>query len=192
MIKNIPRESVMQKTIKLATIVLLLTVSSQLRAQEKDQKESERTPQEQQAIEQIRELGGSVLEVAQNDNRLDVAYHLADGKVEDKHLEPLKNAKSVYSLNLRCTDVTDAGLANLKGLNSLVKLHLEKTKVTDKGLANLKGLSNLEYLNVYGTQVTDKGLEQLTSLKKLKKDLRLGNEGYGCGNSQVEEGTRKH
>ena len=94
----------MRKTIAVATFAFLLAVTSQVSAQDKEQDESKRSPQEKQAIAKIRELGGSVLEVAQNDNRLDVAYHLANDKVEDKHLEPLKNAKSVYSLNLRGTD----------------------------------------------------------------------------------------
>ena len=72
-------------------------------------------------------------------------------------------------LNLRGTDVTDAGLDTVGKLKSLVRLHLERTKITDAGLAHLKGLTNLEYLNLYGTGVTDGGLEQLTGLKKLKK-----------------------
>ena len=124
---------------------------------------------EKAAVAAIKKLGGSVLEVAQNDGRLDVAYHLADGKIGDKQLEPLKKIKHIHSLNLRGTEVTDAGLAAIAGLGSLERLHLEKTKVTDAGLAHLKGLANLQYLNVYGTAVTDAGLKHLAGLKKLKK-----------------------
>ena len=86
---------------------------------------------EKAAVAAIKKLGGSVLEVAQNDGRLDVAYHLADGKIGDKQLEPLKKIKHIHSLNLRGTEVTDAGLAAIAGLGSLERLHLEKTKVTD-------------------------------------------------------------
>ncbi|MED5400192.1 MAG: hypothetical protein VX669_07360, partial [Planctomycetota bacterium] len=127
------------------------------------------TAAEKAAVAAIKKFGGSVLEVAQNDGRLDVAYHLADGKIGDKQLAPLKAIKHIHSLNLRGTEVTDAGLASIAGVGGLQRLHLEKTKVTDAGLAHLKGLSNLQYLNVYGTAVTDGGLKHLSGLKKLKK-----------------------
>lgn len=128
------------------------------------------TEAEKAAIAKIREAGGQVMEVAQNDNHLEVAYHLADGTVTNDHLAPLKELKGrIVSLNLRGTAVTDEGLANLEGLTGLQRLHLEKTKITDKGLLHLKGLTGLEYLNLYGTEVTDAGLEQLAGLKNLKK-----------------------
>ena len=68
---------------------------------------------EKAAVAAIKKLGGSVLEVAQDDGRLDVAYHLTDGKVEDKHLAPVKALKHIYSLNLRGTEITDGGLAQI-------------------------------------------------------------------------------
>ncbi|MFO0918004.1 MAG: hypothetical protein U0872_06765 [Planctomycetaceae bacterium] len=127
------------------------------------------TEAEKQAIAAIKKLGGNVMEIAQNDARLDVAFHLADSKIGDEQLALVKNLPRTTILNLRGTDITDAGLANLKDLKGLTKLHLEKTKITDAGLEHLKGLENLEYLNLYGTQVTDAGLKQLEGLKKLKK-----------------------
>lgn len=128
------------------------------------------TKEEQQAMAEIRKLGGQVMELAQNDNRLAVAYHLADGKITDEHLAPLKGIhKRLYELNLRGTDVTDAGLAHLKDMPQLTRLHLEKTKITDKGLEHLQGLPGLEYLNVYGTEVTDGCVARLKDLKNLKK-----------------------
>lgn len=127
------------------------------------------TDAEKQAVARMRELGGHVMELAQNDNRLTVAWHLADGTVGDDKLAPVKGVQHVYELNLRGTDVTDAGLANLKELPYLTRLHLEKTKITDAGLQHLSDLKNLEYLNVYGTAVTDAGLEHLKGLTNLKK-----------------------
>ncbi|HEY0983627.1 hypothetical protein [Schlesneria sp.] len=124
---------------------------------------------EKTAIAEVRKSGGQVMELAQNDPRLDVAFHLADGKITDDSLAPLKNLPRVAQLNLRGREITSAGLAHLKDLKGLVRLHLEKTKVTDEGLENLKGLENLEYLNLYGTAVTDAGLKHLHGLKKLKK-----------------------
>jgi hypothetical protein len=124
---------------------------------------------EKKAIEQIRQQGGLVLELAQNDNHLEVAYLETDGKFSDAYLAPLKDlSKRLVHLNLRGQPVTDAQLVYLKDLTGLTQLHLEKTKVTDKGLVSLKGLVNLEYLNLYGTEVTDAGLAQLEGLKKLK------------------------
>lgn len=127
------------------------------------------TDAEKAAIAEIRKAGGQVLELAQNDPRLDVAFHLADGKITDEQLVPLKNLPQVAQLNLRGREITNAGLVNLKDLKGLVRLHLEKTKVTDDGLVNLKGLENLEYLNLYGTETTDAGLKHLEGLKKLKR-----------------------
>ncbi|MEX0716281.1 MAG: hypothetical protein WD066_06840 [Planctomycetaceae bacterium] len=124
---------------------------------------------EQQAIAEIRGHGGSVMELAQNDSRLVVAYHLADGEVIDEKLAPLAKLTRVVELNLRGTEIGDDGLAHVAGLNTLVRLHLEKTKIGDAGLDHLKGLENLEYLNLYGTQITDAGLARLAGMKKLKR-----------------------
>ncbi len=124
---------------------------------------------EKAAIAEIQKSGGQVMELAQNDARLDVAFHLADGKITDEQLLPLKSLPQIAQLNLRGREITNAGLVNLKELKGLVRLHLEKTKITDDGLQSLKGLENLEYLNLYGTQITDAGLKHLEGLKKLRK-----------------------
>jgi len=126
-------------------------------------------PAIEQAKSKIRASGGSVLELAQNDDRLEVAFHLSDKKVTDETLKTLAGLTKVTSLNLRGTDVTSAGLAQLKSLKGLTHLHLEKTKVDDAGLKHLKELPNLVYLNLYGTGITNAGLPQLSSLKKLKR-----------------------
>jgi hypothetical protein len=127
------------------------------------------TEEEKQAIAAIKKLGGNVMEIAQNDSRLDVAFHLADAKIGDEQIAPVKNLPRTMILNLRGTEITDAGLAYLRDLKGLTKLHLERTKITDAGLEHLKGLENLEYLNLYGTAVTDAGLKHLEGLKKLRR-----------------------
>jgi hypothetical protein len=123
---------------------------------------------EKKAIAKIRESGALVLEIAQNDNRLDVSYITAQGKVTNEQLAPLKDLTKLAHLNLRGLEIGDDALAYIAGQKTLVRLHLEKTKITDKGLEHLKHLENLEYLNLYGTEVGDPGLEHLTNLKKLK------------------------
>jgi len=129
----------------------------------------ETTAAGKKAVETLRGWGVLVLEVAQNDNRLDISYHLvSDTKITDEHLAPLKDLKRAYSVNLRGCEVAGAGLAHLSGLPHLERLHLEKTKVTDDALKHVAGLPKLQYLNLYGTAITDAGLEHLKGLKTLK------------------------
>ena len=45
---------------------------------------------------------------------------------------------ALQSLDLRKTEITDAGLVNLKGLTGLQWLYLMGTKVTEAGVAELK------------------------------------------------------
>src|SRR5262245_20860473 len=123
---------------------------------------------EAQAIAQIEKAGGSVRQIAQNDDRREVDLHLAGTSCGDEQLAPVAKIKKVVSLNLAKTSVTDAGLEYVKPLTELIQLHLELTKITDKGLSLLKGLEKLTYLNLYGTAVTDAGLAQLTGLKSLR------------------------
>lgn len=157
---------------RLALIFTLLAAvtSSMLLAEDKPKEAPKPTQAELDAIAAVKKAGGSVLQVAQNDNRLDIAFHLADGKIGDEQVATVKPLGNIiYSLNLRGTEVTDKGLEQLKDLKSLVRLHLERTKITDAGLANLAALENLEYLNLYGVEVTDAGVQSLAGLKKLKR-----------------------
>jgi hypothetical protein len=121
------------------------------------------------AIEAINKIGGTVMQLAQNDDSLVVDFHLGGTALTDDGLANVKVLPKVVQLNLKDTQITDEGLAHIAGLATLNMLHLEKTKVTDAGLVHLKDLGNLEYLNLYGTAVTDAGLEHLKSLGKLKK-----------------------
>src|SRR3954453_22375697 len=83
-----------------------------------------RTDAEQKAMAKIQQLGGLVLELAQNDPRLEVSYQQKEGKFSDEYLLPLKELKGLVHLNLRGQDVTDAQTVHLKDLTSLTRLHL--------------------------------------------------------------------
>ena len=158
------------RRIALFFTLLAAVSSSMLLAEDKPKEAPKPTQAELDAIAAVKKAGGSVLQVAQNDNRLDIAFHLADGKIGDEQVATVKPLGNIiYSLNLRGTEVTDKGLEQLKDLKSLVRLHLERTKITDAGLANLAALENLEYLNLYGVEVTDAGVQSLAGLKKLKR-----------------------
>jgi len=123
---------------------------------------------DQKVIQAIEKAGGSVRQIAQNDDRLEVDFHLQPGALTDDQLTVLKDLKKVIHLHLGNTNITDRGLVHLAGLTTLMELHLEKTKITDAGLKSLANLTALEYLNLYGTAVTDAGLVQLKGLSKLK------------------------
>jgi hypothetical protein len=162
----------MRRTLILCGMPAVLAAIAALAARPalaQDAAKVEHTDAEKQAMQKVRDLGGHVMELAQNDKHLEVAYHLTDGDVTDEYLAPLANMPLLVHVNLRGTKVTDAGLKHLAGLKSLRKLHLEKTAITDAGLEHLKGLENLEYWNLYGTNVTDAGLKHLEPLKKLRK-----------------------
>ncbi len=123
---------------------------------------------DQKTIQAIEKLGGSVRQIAQNDDRLEVDFHLQPGSLTDDQLAVLKDLKKVIHLHLGNTNITDKGLAQISGLTTLTELHLEKTKITDAGLKSLARLSELSYLNLYGTGITDAGLVNLKGLAKLK------------------------
>ena len=141
------------------------------------------------AIAAVEKLGGRVQEVAQNDNHLEVSYHLSGASVTDASLVPLARLKKIVHLDLGQTGITDAGLAHVRGLTELTDLHLEGTKVTDRGLASLKGLVNLTYLNLYGTAVTDAGLDQPDRADEAAPHLRLADQSHRRRREQAEEGA---
>ncbi len=126
------------------------------------------TEAEAKAIEALEKAGGSVRPTAQNDDRLEVDFHLAGSSITNESVKPVSQLANVIDLHLGGTGIDDGALASIAGLAALTRLHLEKTGVTDKGLSQLKKLANLEYLNLYGTAVSDTGLKQLAGLTKLK------------------------
>ena len=137
-------------------------------------------------VKAIENAGGQAMPVAQDDPHLTVAFHLSDKKTTDETLALLKGSADIVELNLRGTDITDAGLPHIASLKSLKKLHLEKTKVTDAGLKQLAGLDSLEYLNLYGTEITDAGLETLKTIKSLKKVFLWQTKVTDAGQSALE------
>ncbi len=152
-------------------ILSLLTLVAVLFAAAVVETRAQGTPSaaEQEAIEKIESAGGSARRVAQNDDSIEVDFHLQGSSVTDKDLAPIAQLSNLVAVHLGNTGVTDEGLSHLKMIESLVRLHLGNTKISDAGLAHLKGLKNLTYLNLYGTEVSDAGLKHLRGLKKLEK-----------------------
>ena len=129
------------------------------------------------AVAKVRSLGGQVLELAQNDPRLDVSFHLGDVTLTPEHFAALRPlAGRVVELNLRGTNVDDALAKSLADLTALERLHLEKTAVTDASAGTLAALPKLTYLNLYGTAVTDAGLKPFAAADRFAdpdKSLKL-------------------
>ena len=123
------------------------------------------------ALAAIADSGGRAVALAQNDPRLDVAFHLAGGEVTAEQLDAVVALRDrVVGLNLRGTDVTDEAVREkVSKLTELRTLHLEKTGVTDAALPALAKLGDLESLNLYGTKVTDAGIQNLAGMKGLRR-----------------------
>ncbi len=68
-------------------------------AADKPQEKLEHNEAEKAAMAEIRKLGGHVMELAQTDPHLEVAYHLTDGDVSDDHLKPLANMPLLVAVN---------------------------------------------------------------------------------------------
>jgi len=157
-----------------------------------------RARQQEQAVDAILQLGGSVYYDYEYDSSRKrqagaeplgpkwlrtwvgehyfvtaVAVDLGERQIDDaalEHLEPLRHLKT---LHLYANPIGDAGLAHIQGLTALEFLILNETQLTDAGLVHLKGLTNLHTLVLMNTEVSDEGLVHLADLKSLE-DLRLG------------------
>ena len=147
-------------------LVAMFSVAG-IHAQDEEGVTIEYSDADKNRITQIEEAGASILEVAQNDNRLNVAFHLASGEIGNDQIATVKDLPFILSLNLRGTKIDDEGVKNLTGLKGLERLHLEKTTLTDAGLKQLLSLESLAYLNVYGTQVTDAAIEDISKMEKI-------------------------
>ena len=94
---------------------MMLVPGSLLTAQEEEEGVTIKySDADKAAVEKIRDAGAAILEVAQNDNRLNVAFHLGSGEIGDEQVATVKDLGFIVSLNLRGTKVTDAGVADLQ------------------------------------------------------------------------------
>lgn len=146
---------------------------------------------DQEAVQQIQQIGNVMMKVAQNVNWLRANFRLIGDQVDNAVIAPLANIPNLVELNLANTKVTDEGLVSIAGLTNLTHLHLENTAITDAGLAHLKGLSNLVYLNLYNTKVTDAGMDHLSGLANLRKIYLWQTEVTDAGATQLQAALPK-
>lgn len=89
----------------------------------------------------------------------------------------LQHLKSLETLDLRKTNVSDAALTHLASLSTLRILKLEYSpQLTDKGLNDIAELSNLLELDLAFVPVTDQSITSLTKLKSLQKLYLYGTQ----------------
>src|SRR5205807_8897139 len=88
-------------------------------------------------------------------------------------LKQVAGLKSLQSLDLSQTRVTDAGLMNLRGLQ-LKSLEIPEAAKTDLGLKHYLAIVSAPLsLCLHGWNVSEAGLKELAGLKKLH-ELTLG------------------
>jgi uncharacterized protein (DUF1697 family) len=119
-------------------------------------------------IAEINRKFKNIAEVSVTDFGLEIKFtsKISDSTLKDtlNELKKYGYERSVTSLNLGNTRVTDTGLRYLSGLTNLQNLNLSWNQVSD--LSPLNSFTNLQKLSLAGTQVSN--LNPLSSLISLK------------------------
>ena len=127
------------------------------------------TQTQEQAIAEIKKLGGKVEVDKKTPGKPVVKVIFFGHRLTAAALVHLKGLSKLEELGLWNTKVTDAALVHLKGLTKLQRLDLNDTKISDAGLVHLKGLIKLQKLGLASTKISDAGLVHLKGLTKLQK-----------------------
>ncbi|MEE2989796.1 MAG: hypothetical protein VX715_04230, partial [Planctomycetota bacterium] len=102
-----------------------------------------RASSQQQAVERIEQLGGSVRYLVAGEQMLEVDFQFAGDTLRDEHLKYLQRLENVVTLRLKQTGIGDRGLSRLRKITTLRRLFLDQTAITDDGLKNLASLPEL-------------------------------------------------
>jgi len=95
------------------------------------------------------------------------------GQADDAVLEAIGGMKSLRTLELGKTKITETGIGHLSGLTALESLRLSYTPLADDGLKHLAGMTKLKSLNLGGCKIEGPGLAHLAAMKQLE-ELDLG------------------
>lgn len=94
---------------------------------------------------------------------------LTGTNLSDEDLSSFADAPPLKHLRLGLTKITDAGVQRLcRDQRSLVTLELTETPVTDQCIESLCQLNQLETLQLARTQISDHAARQLTRLSRLQ------------------------
>ena len=88
--------------------------------------------------------------------------------ISDEQLGKLTPLK-LRMIDLRNTNVTDAGLTHLAQIKSLIDIQLEKSKVTDVGIQKLADLDLKSFNANYCTSISNRSLAVLASMPSLEQ-----------------------
>jgi internalin A len=150
-----------------AVLGLLLTSSVPARADDAEDK----------AVKIVEKLGGRVTRDDKQPGKPVVGVDFAFSRVGDADLKELTALKSLNTLLLYETAVTDEGLKALANLDNLIELGLgggqrenpNGPQVTNTGLKQLAGIKKLTKLYLRGKKITDASLTEVSTLKNLTK-----------------------
>ena len=81
--------------------------------------------------------------------------------IDDKVLKLVGSLKTLVTLNIEYSEITDEGLAHLASLDNLETLILRGTEITDKGLARLETLATVTEIDIEFAPVTSEGVARL-------------------------------
>ncbi len=95
-----------------------------------------------------------------------ISFH--GNAIGDATVEKLVKIKTLKSIWLGSTMITDRSLELLATRPDLRLTGFDGTKITDAGVAHLARMTELESLGFYNTPLTDEGLKHLAGLKKLR------------------------
>ncbi len=90
-----------------------------------------------------------------------------DVRISEAGLQNLSHAKSLTTLELSRTTITDSALAHFPCLQQLESLSLREVPI-DSGITHLTRLPNLKTLDLYNTLVTDETLDSFQPNKTLR------------------------
>lgn len=92
---------------------------------------------------------------------------LQSTRVTDEGLSAIKRMEALRSLDLCGGKLGDEAMRRIAANSRLTRLHIENIRLTDDGVLALSHASTLETLHIIGAEITDKGIEHLVALKRL-------------------------
>jgi hypothetical protein len=147
------------------------------------------SPSGRRLVVEVKELAGEAQRLGHTPGFLGLfggtdtfSVRLNGTKFGDEDLARLleKHGHSIWSLDLRNTNVTDQGLRHLKGMSNLEHLvlgnddlrhfkeiHWPTSPITDAGLVHIRELPELTSLHLSGLPITDAGLAAIGDLPNL-------------------------
>jgi thiol-disulfide isomerase/thioredoxin len=134
-------------------------------------------------IEDVVQFGDDGMRQLEEIKSLETLF-IGRSSISDEGMRYLKGLTGLEALGLWSnSQITDKALEHIRDLGQLKALRLDDAQITDEGLGKLKEsglLARLEILSVNRTQVTNVGLVHLAGSSRLK-ELYLAGTGVGDG-----------